>query len=567
MNHRLRELLDALRRAQRFVAHDVWHIGAPGEQIPRGFITKQVRVTILLLRGIYEETLLLRASALTFATMLFIVPFLAFMFSFIQTFNLGDEIYGLLSQKLDDQLTRVVQIIRGRNGETPREGEETQTLGEEQELPAPDPLVEHPIDAPALPAPAPELPPPAWESELQAEEGAETHLPESVLTAEAAQDLEKHPEEINEKLWEDLITLLFPGWEPQDNRADPVQMLVSAAERGATNRQALTISGIIYVLATVLGLMRNVEWSFNRIWGVSRSRDLLRTLSDYVIITLLLPFVAAGVVGITAALESENFVQDIGPLVVLLRFGQLTVICLTFSLVYWLVPNTRVEVRYALLGGIVAGLLWSLLSVAYLRFQIGLVRYEVFFSTFALFPLLLMYVYSSWIILLFGALVTFAYQNESTFAVERLADKASYAYREAIAVRAMIEMTRRFRRGLPGLTISDAAEAWNVPTRLLNETLQQLVEAKLAVPIAGEPVAYQPARSPETTQVLDVVRAMREAGRDPSLLRKDEVYRPLYQGLNEASTSYLTSTMAEIAKQMEGRDKITPMPETSARAG
>ena len=44
---------------------------------------------------------------------------------------------------------------------------------------------------------------------------------------------------------------------------------------------------------TVLGLMRNVEWSFNRIWGVGRSRDLLRTMSDYVVITLLLPFVAA----------------------------------------------------------------------------------------------------------------------------------------------------------------------------------------------------------------------------------------------------------------------------------
>ncbi|MBI3117190.1 MAG: hypothetical protein HYZ00_00790, partial [Candidatus Hydrogenedentes bacterium] len=100
-------------------------------------------------------------------------------------------------------------------------------------------------------------------------------------------------------------------------------------------------------------------------------------------------------------------------------------------------------------------------------------------------------------------------------------------------------------------------EAWNVPTRLLNETMEILIQGKMAVPIAGEPVAYQPARSPETTQVLDVVRAMREAGRDPSLLRKDEVYRPLYQGLNEASTTYLTSSMAELASQVEDRSNNT----------
>ena len=530
MNHRIAQFLESLQRARVFVTRDVWHIGAPGERIPRGIITKQVRVSILLLRGIYEETLLLRASALTFATMLFIVPFLAFMFFFIQSFNLGDDVYGVLSEKLDEQLTRVVHIVRGKNGEEEAEGETEALAGTEDAAEwlsgplAPEAFVPE-EGLPAVTAPEPEPP-----RELPAEE-------------------------INEKLWEDLITLLFPGWEPQESGADPVQMLVNAAERGATNRQALTIGGIIYVLTTVLGLMRNVEWSFNRIWGVKRSRDFLRTFSDYVMITLLLPFVAAGVVGITAALESENFVQDIGPFVVFLRLGQITVICMTFAMLYWLVPNTRVEMRYALLGGLVAGVLWSLLSIAYLRFQIGLVRYEVFFSTFALFPLLLMYVYSSWIILLFGALVTFAYQNEATFAVERLADKASYAYREAIAVRAMIEMTRRFRRGLPGFTVTEAAEAWNVPTRLLNETLQTLADAKMAVPIAGEPVAYQPARSPETTQVLDVVRAMREAGRDPSLLRTDEIYRPLYQGLNEGNARYLTSTMAELARELENREK------------
>jgi len=514
MNERMQQLMERLRRGHRFVTHDVWHVGAPGERIPSGFITKQVRVAILLARGLYEETLLLRAAALTFATMLFIVPFLVFMFSFIQLFNLGDDIYGSLSRRLDVQLMRVVEVLRG---------------GEEEHD-------EAALDYPLPEAEAPLITPPA----------------------QVAAEAEPAVRAMDRELWQDLINLLFPAWTPTESAADPVQMLVSAAERGATNRQALTIAGIIYLLTTVLGLMRNVEWSFNRIWGVSYSRAFFRTLSDYLVITLLLPFVGAVVLGIIAALENPAFVAEVGWLRYVLRAGHISVICLTFSLIYFIVPNTRVEMRYAMLGGIVAGLLWALLSWAYVRFQIGLVRYELFFSTFALFPLLLMWVYSSWVILLFGSLVSFAYQNEKTFALERLADKASFAYREAIAVRAMIEMARRFQQGLPGLTVAEVGEAWNVPTRLLNETMATLVAAKLAVPISTQPVAYQPARAPETTQVLDIVRAIREAGQDPSLLRQDAAYQPLYEGLDAARSEYLTRTLSELVAELEPKRLIDP---------
>jgi hypothetical protein len=102
----------ALRRGHRFVTRDVWHIGMPGEQIPHGFIIKNVRVVILLVRGVTDETLLLRASALTFATILFLVPFLAFMFAFIQTFNLGDQVYSQMSETLNSRLNQFAEIVR-----------------------------------------------------------------------------------------------------------------------------------------------------------------------------------------------------------------------------------------------------------------------------------------------------------------------------------------------------------------------------------------------------------------------------------------------------------------------
>ena len=214
-----------------------------------------------------------------------------------------------------------------------------------------------------------------------------------------------------------------------------------------------------------------------------------------------------------------------------------------FALVHTIVPNTKVKWRYALLGGIVAGTLWCFGSWAYLHLQIGVTRNSLIYSSFALFPLLMTWIYVSWIIVLFGAELTFAYQNERTFAMERHAAGASHAYREAVGLRAMVEISRRFDEGLPGLSSEDAAREWNVPTRVINETMDQLAEAGLVSARATEPVTYAPARSLDKITVGDVVNALREAGREPSALREDESLRPLLAEIEGRGSRLMTASL------------------------
>ena len=491
----------SLERGERFLRHDIWYIGKPGEAIPSGFIIRQVRVGILLFRGIVEETLLLRASALTFTTLLFLVPFLVFMFSFIQTFNLGDHIYGQISGWVNHRIDQVVRVVRSSDEET--------TVAATSERPA---------------GPSP----------------SETAVLSPPSETPRSRDSDR-------ELADDILRTLLPTFsqEPnEDGLADPVDFLVGLVETKATDVRTLGLTGLMYVLITVLGLMRNVEWAFNRIWGVKETRNLFRSLSDYVMITLLLPVVVAAVLGLAAALSTND---SLGSLSILLRGSQVLIISFTFALLYYFVPNTTVSARCALVGGLFAGILWTLTAWAYVSFNVGLARYTFFFSTFALFPMLLAWIYTSWVILLFGALVTFAYQNEKTFALERLADRASYAYRESVAVRLMVEMARRFARGQPALSASEAANAWNVPLRLVNEAIDILVAAKLATACATQPATYQPARAPDTIQVIDVVRAQREHGEEPSLLREEDNYRAVYAGLGSADGRAATATLAELA--------------------
>lgn len=462
MNRYIERMRAGIEDWRRFIRRDVWHMGLPGETVPHGIVAKQVRAAILLLRGLGEETILLRASALTFATMLFIVPFLSFMFIFIEKFDLADEVY----LKLDMQLQSVVERL---GGDTVNDGE-----GQERHLEA-------------------------------------TDLVTAFMGLVVPKDL--FPETVNGKKAE-----------------APVAMLVEMASRSTSSTGAVAMSLLLFILSTVFGFMRNVEVAFNKIWGVKRSRRVLRSLSDYMMVTLVMPFAAVAVLAVTAVLQNAQLQAALGSFAFGLRGGQFAVLWLVFTTMYFLVPNTRVKLRWAMLGGLVGTFLFALNSWAFVQFQFGLARYAVFYSTFALFPLMVMWIFMSWLILLFGALVTFAYQNEKTFAMERWAEGASYAYREALGLRAVVEMARRFRDGRPGLEVEKSAAAWNVPTRLLHETMECLVGAGLASACATDPVSYLPSRPTDATTVRDVVTALREAGRDPSLLRQEEAYSGVYKG-------------------------------------
>ncbi|MBI1317617.1 MAG: hypothetical protein GC168_01540 [Candidatus Hydrogenedens sp.] len=550
-------VVESIRRGHQFVTEDIWKVGQPGEKIPGGFFIKNIRVGILLMRGITEETLLLRASALTFATMLFIVPFLVFMFAFIQTFRLGDTVYLQLSQQLNERFEQAIELLDFDKKKP-------------EVVPAEEAAA---IKAAEFVAMGPEAPPEVarfetfWSDAMMSKKAnANTEAQEAAPKTEEKAQSEPLPydtppvpvaqmteEQRRMALWNALVTLIFPHFDvnsvdKQEDYLDPVVMLVNMVEEGATSLEALGLTGLFYVLITVLGFMRNVEWTFNRIWGVGYSRNILRTFSDYIAITLLLPFVAAVVLAITAALATLDASYSYR---FALRGGQLLLVSLTFTLLYKVVPNTKVELRYALLGGVVAGAAWMLMSWAYVTFQVGLAKNVFFFSTFALFPLLLFWIYTSWVILLYGALLSFAYQNEKTFAMERFVADASHSYRESVAVRAMVEMTRRFNQGLAPLSIPEMAEQWNVPTRLLNGTLTFLCERGFVTTVATEPPRFQPGRSPENTTISDIVKAVRDAGVEPSLLRREKQYRSLYKGLDEGDNHYLDMTIAAMAEKLE----------------
>jgi YihY family inner membrane protein len=521
------------QRARKFIVYDIWHIGKPGEDIPSGILVKQLRVLVLLLTKLLDGQLMLRASALTFATLLSIVPFLAVIFYIIQTFNLGEEVYANIQLKLENAIVVSAEKMPGFGK---KETDEDQELAPDSPDQAIEPSETLPIDQESVVPPADTAP----QEESSENSNAQANAP---------------PINTNNQALKDRLILQFSRGVGQQNEdmENPMEWLVelsntlaTLADEAAKNKAAFGISTILLIITTVFGLMKNIEKSFNSVWGVRRTRSWYRMMSDYLVITICLPFVMAGVLGVTAALKSDRVLEALGPLAMLVQSSQFIIIIIVFSSLYYIVPNTRVRLGYALFGGIISGSLWVFLSWSYIHFQVGLAKYQAVLSVFAQFPLLLVWIYSSWAIMLFGSEITYAYQNEKTFALERFADKASFAYRAALGIRAMIDMGHRFQNNLAPLDISTAAEEWNVPSRLLNATMEQLEESGFIIESASAPNTYQPARPLEKITAGEILKSIHERGEDPSQLLHDDAYQNIFEEYLNPNEGIHAKTIAEL---------------------
>lgn len=177
-----------------------------------------------------------------------------------------------------------------------------------------------------------------------------------------------------------------------------------------TNFATLGIVGLIFLFITVIMVLAAIEDSMNVVWNAPSGRPIGRKVMDFLALMLLLPLA----VNLGMAAQSQETARLVerffpmpwaGPLIVhLLTLGLLVAI---LTLFYQFLPNTRVDFRPALIGGILGTLGWLLIQAIYIRLQVGVARYNAIYGSFATLPLFLLWVYSSWVVFLSGA--EFAY--------------------------------------------------------------------------------------------------------------------------------------------------------------
>ena len=299
---------------------------------------------------------------------------------------------------------------------------------------------------------------------------------------------------------------------------ETVDYVVGFAENALARTQGGVVAavGLVMLFWAVIRVFGSIESAFNNIWEVKVARSIARQWTDYIAVVMIVPvlWILANTVG--NYIEQQLGLYDKWYFTTLSRLASMVVIWTMFTLLYLIIPNARVRFQSALMAGIVAGTIFLLFQWGYVYVQRWMTSYNAIYGSFAALPLFLIWMQTSWEILLFGGELSFAYQNISRFAEERESLRISYDQRRKVLLAVMILVARNFRDHGGTLPADEIRERLGLPTRIVNDILFQLVQAGQLIAVRsgdGErEVAFAPAHDLASVTVYGILEAVERTG-------------------------------------------------------
>ena len=340
-----------------------------------------------------------------------------------------------------------------------------------------------------------------------------------------------------------------------------------------TRSGTLGTIGVILLIIVAISLLSRIEETFNDIWGVTRGRNWLRQIELYCTTIMLGPLLlvtAVGLMGGGRFQSVKHFIEQM-PFIggFIFQFLPFVVLWLTFALVYLLVPNTKVRFSAALTGGLVGGSLWHLNNVFGSLYVSRVVTNSKIYGSLGLVPVFMIGLYFSWVILLFGAQVAYAFQNRQAYLQDKLAENVNQRGCEFVALRLMTCIGQRFQRSLPPVTIQEISAELGIPSRLAQQVLQTLLAARLVTETAGAEPAYAPARPLDSMNAHHILHAMRTGGGQELPSQNEPVRAEVYgefARIEEAERQAAASvTMLALVNRAHARLEIAPPPPESEK--
>lgn len=250
--------------------------------------------------------------------------------------------------------------------------------------------------------------------------------------------------------------------------------------------------GIIFLLYTMVSLLSDIETAFNQIWDIKKDRSIYQKITDYIAICLLVPILMICSSGVSIFMSSTFQTNDhfsfLTPIVnVALEASPFVLAFLAFSISFCLIPNTKVKFKYAATAGAICAVMFQILQMLFLSGQLYVSKYNAIYGSFSFLPLLLIWLQLSWLILLFGCVLTYSMQNVFAFNFLDNSVPPSKSLETKVMLIIMAVVARRFHSGLAPLSTQEISVQYNLPIRMVNRLSNKLQKAGLVnlVIIAG----------------------------------------------------------------------------------
>lgn len=445
----IKDLRQQTARSIEFLTTDIWRIRRKDLPRFRAFFLRLARITLLTFRGLAEDRCQLRASSLTFYSLLSVVPVLAMIFGIAKGFGFEQHLRDILLERLAGQEEVAMRII-----------------------------------------------------------------------------------DFSHALLDNVKGGLVAG------------------------------IGVVVLFYTIIKILSHIENAFNDIWGIKKPRTLGRKITDYLSMILICPVLfllssAATVVvasGVRIVMERITLLGAIGPLIsLLLNFLPYCVLWVLFTFIYMFMPNNRVRFTSALLAGIIAGTAYHLFQWAYILFQVNVSRYNAIYGSFAALPLFFIWLQVSWLIVLFGAEISFAHQNVDTYEFEQDCLTASHAFKRLLSLRIVHLLVYNFSTGVPPYSALQISHKLEFPIRLVHQLVYELVDAGVLSESCNEgdsDTGYQPGRDPDTLTIKAVLDALDHRGNEAIPVAWSEEMERLSQSLRTFNEAVEASPSNRLLKEV-----------------
>lgn len=270
--------------------------------------------------------------------------------------------------------------------------------------------------------------------------------------------------------------------------------------------------GIVGLVIAVVSVLGGIEKSMNAIWNAPDTRPLGRRFLDYLALIILLPLAINLALATEATLQSETLLArlqtflPLGALQLLLNLMPLALLVGTFTILYRFLPNTKVKLTSALVGGLFGGVLWLLTQALYLKLQIGVARYNAIYGSFATFPLFLIWLQLCWIIFLSGAEMAFVVQFQAKYRPD--GDRQRLPLTRLALAFAIIDIVHRNFKARRLTELAALSEELSEPESVVEQVARLLTEADILRPAADIENCYLLGASLEKlnpAEILDLV--------------------------------------------------------------
>jgi membrane protein len=263
-------------------------------------------------------------------------------------------------------------------------------------------------------------------------------------------------------------------------------MIIEWVERYLeTARDGLFLGiGLIVLIWAVYAFFNMLERSFNTIWNVKQSRSFGRRLTNYMVVLLLVPIMIILTSGISIFFNSTAALSPVWQAIepirrLLLRLVPFVVASGVFTWIFIAIPNTKVRFLSAVIPGVLMGVLFQVVQMFSVYLVVFFTRMSVVYGAFSAIPLTLIWLHIACWLLLVGAELAFAIQNNEMFAYEKDLEAISRRYKDYVMLYLLFVIVRRFEKAEAPQTAHQMAEQNQLPIRLVQQLLSRLEEANI----------------------------------------------------------------------------------------